>query len=116
MCELNKKYKSRGLEILGFPCNQFGGQEPGTAPEVQAFAKSKCPESPVTVFGKIEVNGAGEDPLFTFLKAEKGGGLLGDDIPWNFGKFLVNRKGEVVARFGPQQSPKSFEDDIVALI
>jgi len=115
LCELYKKYRSRGLEVLAFPCNQFGGQEPGSNAEVKAFAQQRCPDL-FPMFGKIDVNGPSAAPLYTFLKSEQGGGLLGDDIVWNFAKFLVNRKGEVVARFGPQEAPTSFENKIVELL
>lgn len=111
---MHSAYHSRGLEILAFPCNQFGGQEPGTEAEVKAFARAKCPDL-FTMFSKISVNGESEAPLYAFLKSKQGG-TLGDAIKWNFSKFLVNRQGEVVARFGPQESPKSFESQIVALL
>jgi len=101
--------------VLAFPCTQFNGQEPGSNSEIKAFAQQKCP-STFPLFDKIDVNGENAAPLYTFLKSQKGGGLLGDDIIWNFAKFLVNRKGEVVARFGPQESPLSFEDKILPLI
>jgi len=101
--------------VLAFPCNQFGGQEPGTNAEIKAFAQSKCPNT-FPLFDKIDVNGEGEAPLYTFLKSQEGGGLFGSDILWNFAKFLVNRQGKVVARFGPQEAPSSFEDKIVELI
>jgi glutathione peroxidase len=102
--------------VLAFPCNQFGGQEPGSNSEIKAFAQQKCP-STFPLFDKIDVNGENAAPLYTFLKSKQGGGFpLGDDIVWNFSKFLVNRKGEVVARFGPQESPLSFEDKILQLI
>jgi len=114
LCELYGKYQSRGFEVLGFPCNQFGGQEPGSNAEVKAFAQSKCPDT-FPLFAKIDVNGDNEAPLYTFLKARQGE-LLGSDIKWNFAKFLVDRQGQPVARFGPQQSPKSFEEEIVKLL
>jgi glutathione peroxidase len=103
------------LEILAFPCNQFGGQEPGTNEEIKAFAQGKCSKC-FPLFDKIDVNGDAESPLWTFLKAEQGNGVLPSDIVWNFTKFLVNRKGEVVKRFNPQESPSSFENDIVDLL
>jgi len=115
LCELYGKYKGRGFEVLAFPCNQFGGQEPGTDAEVKAFAMEKCPGL-FRMFSKIDVNGENEAPLYKFLKAEQGGGLLGDNIVWNFGKFLINRNGQVVARFGPQEAPTSFEKKIVELL
>lgn len=106
------KYSSEGLEVLAFPCNQFGGQEPGTNAEIQAFAKSKGARYPV--FAKIEVNGDGADPLYKFLKAA-GGGIL-QDIKWNFSKFLCDADGKVVKRYPPTTSPLSFVDDIEALL
>jgi len=101
--------------VLAFPCNQFGGQEPGSNAEVKAFAQGKC-QNLFPMFAKIDVNGANEAPLYSFLKAEKGGGFLGDGIVWNFGKFLVDRTGKPVGRFGPQEAPFSFEDKIVELL
>lgn len=107
------KYKSKGLEILAFPCNQFGGQEPGTNSEIKAFAQSKGARFPL--FAKIEVNGDGADPLYKWLKKEKGE-LLSADIKWNFAKFLLNREGKVVNRYAPPQSPLSFENDVADLL
>lgn len=101
--------------MLAFPCNQFGAQEPGSNAEIKAFAIGKCP-SVFPLFAKIDVNGDKEAPLYTFLKSKQGGGLLGDNIVWNFAKFLVNRKGEVVARFAPPESPLSIESKIKALL
>jgi len=101
--------------VLAFPCNQFGGQEPGDNAEIKAFAQAKCPEC-FPLFSKIDVNGEAEAPLFTLLKGQQGGGMLGDNIIWNFGKFLVDRKGKAVARFRSQESPLSFEDRIVELL
>ena len=95
---------------MAFPCNQFGGQEPGSNAEVQQFARNKGATFPV--LGKLEVNGPGEDPLFTYLKSKKGG-LLGSAIKWNFSKFLC-RDGIPVKRYAPTDSPLSFEKDIVA--
>ena len=136
LAKLYEKYSSKGLEVLAFPCNQFGAQEPGTNKEVQAFARAKGAKFPV--FSKIDVNGPTTDPLFAFLKdtAPGGGlflGLLGKgiktmffatfflslsptDIKWNFNKFLVNGEGKVIKRFEPPQSPLSFESDIAGLL
>ena len=135
---LYKAYKDRGLEILDFPCNQFGQQAPGTEDEIHEFCQlnygTEFPQ-----FRKIEVNGANESPLFTYLKAQKGfagfdlnhkiGGLLHDmmlkadpeyaskpDIKWNFTKFLVNQQGEVIARYEPTHDIKLIEADIQALL
>jgi len=101
--------------VLAFPCNQFGGQEPGSNEVVKEFAKGKCPDT-FPLFSKIDVNGPEEAPLFKWLKARQGGGLLGDNIVWNFGKFLVDRTGAPVARFQPPTAPKSFEDKIEELL
>lgn len=118
LAALYDKYSSKGLEILAFPCNQFGGQEPGSNSEIQAFAKGKGAKFPV--FGKIDVNGPEQDPLYEFLKQEQSGGffgqLLGSDIKWNFAKFLVDGSGSVVGRYGPTDSPLSIEGDIVKLL
>lgn len=111
---LYEKYKDEGFVILGFPCNQFGGQEPGSNEDIQNFCDITF-QVTFPMMGKIDVNGEGEDPLYTFLKKEQGG-LFGNDIKWNFTKFLVDRKGNVVDRFAPQKSPESFEDSIKALL
>jgi len=110
---LYERYASRGFEILAFPCNQFGGQEPGTNAEIQAFAKARGATYPV--FGKIDVNGAEADPVYKWLKSQASE-ALGDGIKWNFAKFLLNGEGKVVKRYGPPASPLSFEADIVALL
>lgn len=115
MCELSKAYTGQGLEILAFPCNQFGGQEPGSNSEIKAFATGLCPDSTVTLFDKIDVNGESEAPLYTYLKQELGE-ALGDDIKWNFAKFLCDKQGKPFKRFGPQESPMSIEDDIKQLL
>jgi len=96
----------RGLEILAFPCNQFGGQEPGSNEDIKAFAKSRGAK--FRLMDKIDVNGDGENGLFTYLKSQQGGG----GVKWNFEKFLVNRKGRPVARYGSQKSPSSLTKDI----
>lgn len=113
---MSEKLNGRGLEVLLFPCNQFGGQEPGSNSEVKAFAEASCPGNKFRMFSKIDVNGEKEAPLFTYLKKAQGGGLLGDNIPWNFGKFLVDRQGKPVKRFGPQEGPSSFQDEVLRLI
>lgn len=107
------KYSPKGLQVLAFPSNEFGGQEPGTNAEIQAFAKSKGARYPV--FAKTTVNGEGAIPLYKFLKASQGG-FLGDEIKWNFSKFLVDADGKVVKRFSPTDSPLSFTKDIEALL
>jgi glutathione peroxidase len=105
---LHEKYKDQGLVILGFPCNQFGSQEPGTATEIQAFCKENYGVS-FDMFAKIDVNGENAAPLYQHLTAldtkPKGPGK----VSWNFEKFLLNREGEVVARFDPKTSPDAPE-------
>jgi len=116
--QLYEKYSRKGFEVLAFPCNQFGAQEPGTNAEIQAFAKSQGAKFPV--FGKIEVNGDGAAPVYKWLKDElKEGGLLGfmgNDLKWNFSKFLVGPDGKPVKRYAPTDSPLSIEPDIVKLV
>lgn len=97
-----------------FPAISSGGQEPGSNEDIQNFCDITFQVS-FPMMAKIDVNGEGEDPLYTFLKKEQGG-LFGSDIKWNFTKFLVDRKGNVVDRFAPQKSPESFEDAIKALL
>lgn len=95
---LDKEYGDKGLVIVGVPCNQFGGQEPGTPEEIKDFAQSKY-DVDFTLLEKQDVNGANRSPLYQFLVGE------GPDIDWNFGKFLVSRDGETVERFGPRTAP-----------
>ncbi|CAB4062463.1 GPX4 [Lepeophtheirus salmonis] len=103
LVELFKKYsETEGLRILGFPCNQFGNQEPGTNAEIKEFAAKYGVE--FDMFAKIDVNGGNAHPLFNYLK-EKQGGTLGNFIKWNFTKFVVDKKGVPVARFAPTQDP-----------
>ena len=112
---LYQKLHQRGLEILGFPCNQFGSQEPGSDGDIAEFCQLNYGVS-FPMFSKIDVNGDDAHPLFVHLK-EKAPGLLGSKkIKWNFTKFLVNRDGEVVERFPPQTKPESLEQDIEALL
>jgi len=112
---LYKKYKDKGLVVLGFPCNQFGSQEPGTEAEIQNFCRVNYGVS-FPMFSKINVNGDDTHPLYVYLKSEKPGILGSEIIKWNFTKFLVDRSGKVVDRFGSSTSPKSLEDDIEALL
>lgn len=107
---LYKKYKEQGFEILDFPCNQFGNQAPGTESEIKSFCQLKY-NTTFKLFAKIEVNGANEEPLFTFLKKQKGG-FLGSKIKWNFTKFLVDRNGNVVERFDPMTIPEKIEEKL----
>jgi glutathione peroxidase len=116
--ELYRTYKERGLEILGFPCNQFGAQEPGAAGEIEAFCKKNYSVS-FPIFEKIEVNGADAHPLYRFLKKSKPGllGVIGaSGIKWNFTKFLIDRKGSVVGRYGPSKAPKALAATIDRLL
>lgn len=111
---LYERYRERGLEILDFPCNQFGHQAPGTEDEIQEFCTLKY-KTTFPLFAKIDVNGPDADPLFTFLKKQKGG-FLGNDIKWNFTKFLVSRDGTVVERYAPVIKPEKIESDILKLL
>lgn len=111
---LYKKYQEQGFEILDFPCNQFGNQAPGTEQEITSFCQLIYGVS-FKQFAKIEVNGAGEHPLYTYLKSEKGG-VLGDKIKWNFTKFLIDREGHVVERFAPTVTPEKIDDKIKELL
>lgn len=112
--ELYDRNKDKGLEILDFPCNQFANQAPGTEEEISSFCQLRYKVS-FKQFAKIEVNGANESPLYTYLKGQQSG-MLGDKIKWNFSKFLVNRQGEVVGRYGPTKKPEALERDIVGLL
>lgn len=111
---LYDKYRDKGLEILDFPCNQFGNQAPGTNEEIGSFCTGRFGIT-FRQFDKIEVNGENESPLFTWLKAKRGG-VGGSNIKWNFTKFLVNKHGEVASRFAPTKTPESIEKDIVKLL
>ena len=112
--KLYDKYKDKGLEILDFPCNQFGHQAPGTEEEIQEFCTLKY-KTTFPLFAKVEVNGKNEEPLFRYLKSQEGG-FLGDDIKWNFTKFLVTRDGIVVGRYAPITKPENIEGDILKLL
>ena len=115
---LYRQYNHRGLVVLGFPCNQFGAQEPGGAEEIAQFCELNY-EVSFPIFAKIEVNGAQAHPLFKYLKSEKSGllGAIGlDAIKWNFTKFLVDRNGKVVERFAPATSPAELAPAIEKLL
>ncbi|KAJ9147914.1 hypothetical protein P3X46_030028 [Hevea brasiliensis] len=112
--QLYEKYKDQGLEILAFPCNQFGEEEPGSNDEIQEFVCTRF-KSEFPIFGKVEVNGENASLLYKFLKSGKWG-IFGDDIQWNFAKFLVNKDGQVVDRYYPTTSPLSLEHDIKKLL
>ena len=109
--ELYNKYQASGLVILGFPCNQFGGQEPGAEDQIQKVCLINYGVS-FPMFSKVEVNGEKEHPLFTYLKS-KCTGLFGSRIKWNFTKFLIDSNGQPVKRYGPTISPENIESDIV---
>ena len=113
--KLYQQYKDRGFEVLGFPCNQFGAQEPGNAEEIASFCKLTY-DVTFPVLAKVEVNGAGASPLFDWMKAEAPGLMGSKAIKWNFTKFLVDREGHVVKRYGPADAPKSIEKDIQKLL
>ena len=108
------KYKERGLVVIGFPCNQFGGQEPGTAAEIASFCELNYGVT-FPLMAKIKVNGKDADPLYVFLK-EQAPGSVTDGIKWNFTKFLISRDGAVVKRFASGDKPESLEKDIEALL
>ena len=113
--DLYRQYKNDGFEILGFPCNQFGAQEPGDAGEIATFCSTTYGVS-FPMFEKIDVNGADAHPLYKWIKGQKKGLAGTRDIKWNFTKFLVDRDGNVVGRFGPQDKPESIAKHIVKLI
>ena len=112
--KLYQEYAGKGLEILAFPCNQFGNQEPGDADEIRNFCSLNYDVS-FPLMAKVEVNGNDADPLWKYLKSEKSG-LLGSRIKWNFTKFLVDREGNVVGRFGPAVKPEQLKSEIEALL
>ncbi|MBL9066353.1 MAG: glutathione peroxidase [Sphingopyxis sp.] len=112
--ELYRDYKDRGFEVLAFPCNQFGAQEPGDAAEIANFCSLTYDVS-FPVMAKIEVNGDGADPIFKHLKKEQTG-LLGSAIKWNFTKFLVDRDGKVVSRHAPTTKPEQLRKEIEELL
>jgi glutathione peroxidase len=111
---LQKTFGSRGFSVLGFPCNQFGRQEPGDAAQIQQFCASNYAVS-FPLFDKIDVNGGDAHPLYQYLRSEKSG-LLGSSIKWNFTKFLIDRSGKVVARHAPTTSPEALTKEIEALL
>ena len=112
--KLYEIYHEKGLEILDFPCNQFGHQAPGTDDEIHEFCTAKY-KTQFDQFAKIEVNGKSEHELYTYLKSKKGG-VLGSNIKWNFTKFLVDKEGNVVKRYDPMTKPEDIEKDIIALL
>ncbi|HTH40829.1 MAG TPA: glutathione peroxidase [Rhodocyclaceae bacterium] len=112
---LHRQYKDKGLLVAGFPCDQFGHQEPGDAAEIRQFCSLNY-EVSFPLFAKIEVNGVGAHPLYQALKAAAPGILGTEAIKWNFTKFLVDGQGRVVARYAPTDTPQSIEKDILALL
>jgi glutathione peroxidase len=111
---LHQAFSPRGFSVLGFPCNQFGGQEPGDARQIEQFCASNYAIT-FPMFAKIDVNGNNAHPLFAYLKNEKSG-LLGPSIKWNFTKFLVDRSGKVAARHAPTAKPEGLAKEIEALL
>ncbi|MEI6439670.1 MAG: glutathione peroxidase [Alphaproteobacteria bacterium] len=107
---LYREFRGEGLAVLGFPCNQFGAQEPGDAIEIANFC-SLTYDVTFPILAKIDVNGAKADPLFSYLKSQKGG-LLGNSIKWNFTKFLIGRSGNVIGRYAPTVTPGALKSDI----
>ena len=108
------QFRPRGFEILAFPCDQFGHQEPGSDADIAAFCTDTYGVT-FPLFAKIEVNGRNAHPLYAWLKQQKGG-LLGDNIKWNFTKFLIDRAGAVRARFAPTTTPESLAREVAALL
>lgn len=113
--ELYKKYAEKGFVVLGFPCNQFGGQEPGTEDEILSFCRLNYGVS-FPMFAKVEVNGSNAHPLYIYLKKQRPGFLGSGAIKWNFTKFLVDREGTVTQRFAPSKDSSDMESDIITLL
>ncbi len=112
--DLYEKYQDKGFEILDFPCNQFANQAPGSDEEIASFCTGRFGIT-FPQFSKIDVNGANEAPLYTWLKAQKGG-VLGSRIKWNFTKFLVDRNGNVIERFAPTVTPEKLDGEVAKII
>ena len=113
--ELFQQYREQGFEVLAFPCNQFGGQEPGNASEIAEFCKVNFGLT-FPLMEKVDVNGDVASPLFDWMKAEKPGLMGSKAIKWNFTKFLIDREGNVVKRYAPTDTPKSIAKDIEKLL
>ncbi len=113
--KLHETYRERGFKVLGFPCNQFGGQEPGDADEIAEFCKVNFGVT-FPLMQKVDVNGDNASPLFDWLKKEAPGLLGSKAIKWNFTKFLIDRQGHVVKRYGPADAPESIAKDIEKLL
>jgi glutathione peroxidase len=112
---LHRKYADKGFEVIAFPCNQFGAQEPGDEEEIKNFC-SLTYDVTFPLMAKVDVNGNNADPLWTYMKQQQAGLMGSRGIKWNFTKFLVNKKGEVVARHGPQVKPEALGRDIELLL
>jgi glutathione peroxidase len=112
---LYRRYRDKGFTVLGFPCDQFGHQEPGSEAEIQSFC-SLTYNVTFPLFAKIEVNGSGTHPLYQYLKKARPGLLGSEAIKWNFTKFLVNREGQVLKRYAPSDTPEKIEDDLQGMI
>jgi glutathione peroxidase len=112
---LYQKYRDQGLAVLGFPCNQFGAQEPGTADEIGSFCQKNYGVS-FPMFEKIDVNGEGAHPLYRWLKSGAKGLLGSEAIKWNFTKFLIDRNGNVIDRFAPTTKPEDLKPNVEALL
>jgi len=112
---LYRELAPKGFSVLGFPCDQFGQQEPGDAEEIRSFCSTSY-EVSFPMFAKVEVNGSGAHPLWQWLKAEKPGLLGTSAVKWNFTKFLLDREGRVVKRYAPTDRPEAIRDDILALL
>jgi glutathione peroxidase len=113
--DLYRRYQDKGLVILGFPCNQFGHQEPGSDADVKQFCSEKY-DVTFPMFSKVDVKGEHAHPLYRYLTSKKKGIFGRSAIPWNFGKFLVNAEGEVVRRYSARDTPAAIEKDLVALL
>jgi glutathione peroxidase len=112
---LYRKFHGQGLEVLGFPCDQFGHQEPGDESEIKTFCSTRY-DVTFPMFAKIEVNGANAHPLYRWLKGEQAGILGTEAIKWNFTKFLVDRAGKVIRRYAPTDTPEKIDKDLAAVL
>ena len=113
--DLYRQYKDKGFEVLGFPCNQFGAQEPGDAAEIATFCSTTY-DVTFPMFAKVDVNGDDAHPLYKWMKGQKKGLAGTRNIKWNFTKFLIDRDGNVVERFGPQDKPDAIAKHVAALV
>ena len=113
--KISDEYRQKGLKILAFPCNQFGAQEPGSESEIKEFCSTTY-DVTFPMFSKVDVNGGNADPLYKYLKSEQKGLLGTEAIKWNFTKFLVNKSGNVVKRYGSNDSPESIEKGVADVL